>query len=118
MGPMVKSLSRRLAVVGMFAMTWFSVAACDRGDDVTITTSDEEWSRCLDALDFEWPDYTLGLVYTARPMELSDFLGITEPATVCTATGPQGQSLWLALTLDGRRLVFVAGSDGLPTPAP
>lgn len=126
-GSVVKSHNHPLAFVVILAVTWLSVAGCGAkgsegsgisASDATIhltTAIDEEWNRCASALDEEWPNYTLGLVDTAGPMDLP---GITESATVCTATGPQGQLLWLALTVDDRRVVFVAGSDGLPTPAP
>jgi hypothetical protein len=120
---MMVSVGPRVGFVGVLATLSFSVVACDAsgsgsgipGRDApfdSTTAIDGEWARCVSALADEWPDYTLGLV------DKAGFLGITEPATACTATGPQGQLLWLALTEDDRRFVFVEGGNGLPVPAP
>jgi hypothetical protein len=90
----------------------------DQAEISASTTVYPAWSRCDSVLSDGWPDHQLGLVNVAEPFGLSDFFGIENGGTVCTASGPQGQLLWLVLTDDGRMLTFREGPDGSPVPAP
>jgi hypothetical protein len=83
----------------------------------TVSTVDPVWNRCEPALREGWPSYVLGLAYPAEPGGLSEFLGVEEAGTVCTASGPQGQLLWLVLTDGGPPRAFVEDADGSPIPS-